>query len=381
MLSDNYLSLLESRKRFLLNRKEKYYQYDSLLSKYNEEISDESYALMLSNRMVNTYYLSKEIQKGSRLNVSAIIAEKREHWEFLCENNIIIKVPVKDNAIKHLLSSDRDKYLSEGIFVTVKDPLNNIGSLEDYYKYRIKLEFLNEIENPTTVYDAMILEKNKGGYICQVKGLICFLPGSLAGPNKLTDFYKLVGKTVKVMIETYLDKEDMFVVSNKKYINFVWNERIKELSFDKLYKGNITGYISNAIFIEWDNFYTGMLKIEDMSDELLYNFLYKRKIIQPTLEVEFYIKNIDDNGKIFLTQTRIYIDEEDWINIKKLENTTIDVVIFSKVKNGYYCLIDYNSKKFIGYLKYREDIEYSIGDKLPVFVKNVDVINKKILLE
>ena len=65
------------------------------------------------------------------------------------------------------------------------------------------------------VYTCKILSRNEGGFFVDVNGVPAFLPGSLAGANKIIDFDSLIGTSLEVMLEDYLRESDTYVVSHK----------------------------------------------------------------------------------------------------------------------------------------------------------------------
>ena len=95
------------------------------------------------------------------------------------------------------------------------------GSFYEAQKDVLRKEFFEQLKTPTKVYDAKILEKNRGGYFVNVHGVDAFLPGSLASANKIINFEAFLGKTVKVMLDSYVNESDTFIVSNKRYIEHI----------------------------------------------------------------------------------------------------------------------------------------------------------------
>jgi ribosomal protein S1 len=121
------------------------------------------------------------------------------------------------------------------------------------------------------------------------------MPGSLAAANKITNFESYIGKEIPVMVEGYVEAKDIFIVSYKKYLSMIMDQKVQELDLTKKYKGIVTGSKSFGVFVEWEGVYTGLIhKSEVDGNEKLLS-------LQTGDEVEFYVKEIKDNNKLTLT--------------------------------------------------------------------------------
>ena len=78
------------------------------------------------------------------------------------------------------------------------------GSVVECYVQGLKTEFFDQIKTASVAYPARVESINKGGYLVDISGIKCFLPGSLAAANKITDFESYLGKTIYVMIDGYV---------------------------------------------------------------------------------------------------------------------------------------------------------------------------------
>jgi ribosomal protein S1 len=90
------------------------------------------------------------------------------------------------------------------------------GSIIEYYIHSLRAELFEQIKKESNAYLVKIVSINKGGYIAELSGIKCFMPGSLAAANKITDFESYIGKEMHVMIEGYVEAKDIFIVSYKK---------------------------------------------------------------------------------------------------------------------------------------------------------------------
>lgn len=207
-----------------------------------------------------------------------------------------------------------------------------IGSVVEYFVHSMRAELFEQIKKESSAYNVKVVSVNKGGYIVDLSGIKCFLPGSLAAANKITDFESYIGKEIPVMIEGYVDSKDIFIVSYKKYLNKIMDSKIRELDLTKKYKGCVTGTSDFGIFVEWDSVYTGLIHKTELQDKIsLADF-------QPGTEIEFYVKEIKENNRLTLTLDKPL---ERNVTIQNLENQirdgvvdTFDAIIKHKRKNG-----------------------------------------------
>jgi len=193
---------------------------------------------------------------------------------------------------------------------------NYIGSVIEYYLHSLRAELFEQIKKESSAYRIKIISVNKGGYIADLSGIKCFLPGSLAAANKITDFESYIGKEMHVMIDGYVEAKDIFIVSYKKYLNKIMDSKIQELDLTKKYRGYVTGTSDFGVFVEWDSVYTGLIHKTEFPDD---NSL---TTLSPGSEIEFYVKEIKDNNRLTLT-----LD-------KPLERNVIIQDIENQVKDG-----------------------------------------------
>ncbi len=126
------------------------------------------------------------------------------------------------------------------------------------------------------------------------------MPGSLAAPNKILNFQSYIGKEVIVMIEDFLKEMNSFIVSHKKYLAHIMPVKIAELDLNKKYEGTITGCSKFGIFIEFEEFFTGLLHISKMNSETKEKF--NSRLFKPNDTIDFYISEITKDNRIILTK-------------------------------------------------------------------------------
>jgi ribosomal protein S1 len=227
----------------------------------------------------------------------------------------------------------------------------------------------------------VIEEVNKGGFLVDLSGIKCFLPGSLAAANRITDFESYIGKELHVMIEGYVENKDIFIVSYKKYLNKIMESKIQELDLTKKYKGYVTGTSDFGVFVEWEEIYTGLIHKTEFDDE------NNISSIHPGDEIEFYVKEIKDNNRLTLTlekplERNVIIHDLD-NQIKDGTCELIEARVKHKRKNGILIeLVDFGLIALIPQDKIGKKTKLlKTGDDLLVMVYEVEPSSGKIFAE
>lgn len=258
---------------------------------------------------------------------------------------------------------------------------NYIGSVIEYYIHSLRAELFEQIKKESSAYRIKIVSVNKGGYIAELSGIKCFLPGSLAAANKITDFESYIGKEMHVMIEGYVEAKDIFIVSYKKYLNKIMDSKIQELDLTKKYRGYVTGTSDFGVFVEWDSVYTGLIHKTEFPDD---NSL---TTLSPGSEIEFYVKEIKDNNRLTLTLDKPL---ERNVIIQDIENQIkdgtcepVDAKVKHRRKNGalveltQYGLMALIPQDRLG----KKGSNIKTGDDVTVLPYDVDTISGKIYVE
>jgi predicted RNA-binding protein with RPS1 domain len=274
---------------------------------------------------------------------------------------------------------NRESFLSNGYTVIVETIKPYVkASISKGHTLKIKNEFFEQISKPSSAYYGKIKEKNGGGFIINVQGVDGFLPGSLAATNIVRDFDSMIGKEIPVMVEDYLKDSDTFVFSYKKYVNYIISTKIDDLDLEKKYTGTVTGAAKYGIFVEFEEFFTGLIHTSKMTPE--FSARFSKGELKPGNVVEFWIKEITNDKKIILT------DEDPSIRRNELEEFKKDNL--GKVKNGEVISIQpfgtlvKLQKDIVGLISQKEikskKKNFVVGDTVSVTVDRVH--NDKIFL-
>lgn len=178
-----------------------------------------------------------------------------------------------------------------------------VASISEGTKQKVFTDLREAAETGTTAYMGQVTEMIPGGgYIVTVQGIQCFMPGSLAGINKLHDFTAIVGKKLYVVPDSFSVNKGTIVVSHRKYLQALIPGKIEELaqSIDSEFTGFVTGTAKYGVFVEFNECLTGMIHLNDLSTELAE--AHRNNTVKPGDPIAFKIKEIVSDEKIILTQ-------------------------------------------------------------------------------
>lgn len=239
-----------------------------------------------------------------------------------------------DQFINSINKSSRFKKSLINTLPTVKVLDNSRVSLYAGHCAKIENEFHNQINNPTTAYYAHIDSINGGGYIVTIEGINAFLPGSLAQTNKILDYDALVGKTIPVMIDSYLPHQG-FIVSYKKYLKTILPYKIEtQLSVGMAIDAEVTGVRKNNVFLQFadldnneDMIFTGLLPYDNCCAEIKKDIENGQFKAGSKWRVYIYAINPDGNGGyriVFCDRPLSEMEQE--LNEEKENTTNTEVV-------------------------------------------------------
>ena len=338
--------------------------------------------------------IKKDLQKGDCISVINIVNIKGTTITIELLGGLLVDVDLNrekkllqifgyNNAYEliSILNSKEmiKKFIDNNLFAYIMDIFPNIKiSLWEGYLFNIKNEFVEQINNPTKAYTAKVIEVNKGGFFVETQGLRCFLPGSLAAPNKIIDFQTYLGKEIIVMVEDFLVEMNSFIVSHKKYLAHILPQKIQELDVTKEYTGSVTGFAKWGVFIEFDEYFTGMIHISKMCEET--KKLFEQKLLIPGTIMKFYIEEINKKDKkIILCEDNINKKIQDFV----LKNN--DKILSGKIENKteFGVFISIENEKLSGLIplnefkKYKLNYnEFNIGEQIKIILDNLNNNNK-----
>ena len=241
------------------------------------------------------------------------------------------------------------------------------------------------IPNPAT-FDCKIYGKNEGGFFVNIEGITAFLPGSLAGANKIIDFNSMIGKTVPVMLDDYLNNSNTYVVSHKKYIENILPSKLDDLRLNILktqYSGVITGVMKFGLFIEFESIFTGLLHFSAMDSNFYQQFKNGEFAVGDS--IQFFIKEIGKDNRIILCSNNEELDIWTLFN-QEYEEKYLEGQIFNITNFGIFVNFKFKNQTLRGLLlfknltKEQKLINFKLYDNINCYISKVDVEQKKIFL-
>lgn len=287
--------------------------------------SHASYAQDLYNKYSGVKSeIVKDLKKGSTVQIQDFkIVDKNTIMATVCggATNIIVDLNkegkffnqftygdmtmTKDTFIKAVNTDAEFKttLLSMNLCVKVGSDTEK-GSIWDGSVEMLANELKDQIKLNNKAYYAKIVSTNGGGFNVEIGGMInAFMLGSQAASNRITDYESMVGKTLEVMVDSWNPKNG-FTVSRKKYLNKVrpymlqpFEKALSETP-EMSYVGKITGASQYGVFVELNEFITGMLHKTLVSDELR-NMMRQNEVVAGD-EITVYVHKIE-NGRVILS--------------------------------------------------------------------------------
>jgi len=268
------------------------------------------------------YNLLNEVQFSANM-VSALIENDIMEGKIYSMNERWATVDVNYREMLYIdLSKEDMNLISEfrpGDIVNVKvisDKTINrefaLASITEGTKQKVFTELREAAETGDTAYMGRVVSMIPGGgYIVKVQGIECFMPGSLAGINKLADFESIVGTDMYVVPDSFSAKRGTIVVSHRAYLQAMIPNMIKKLEEDleATQSGFVTGTAKFGVFCEFNDCLTGMIHVNDLSPE--WAAKHKAGEIEPGDEIDFKVKEIVSTKKIILTQLDKPVVKED----------------------------------------------------------------------
>lgn len=280
------------------------YSYD-LLENFKHPVDDATYYDMVCKNSREEVNKSVLVGQVFEINSVTVLSDNMIIVSGSGTPSISVKMAKEKEFLKSISMNSQEFIDSiaggSGYYIKIVSTESGLrGSFAEAKKDILQKEFFEQLKSPTKVYEAKIMEKNRGGYFVNIHGVDAFLPGSLASANKIINFEAFLGKTVKVMLDSYINDSDTFIVSNKRYIDHVLPEMIEKIDISVKYQGSVTGTIQSGIFIEFNEIMTGLLSQQDMSPETLEKF--KSGSIRPGDRIDIWIRDIIPPKNFMLTE-------------------------------------------------------------------------------
>lgn len=261
-----------------------------------------------------------------------------------------------------------------------------LGSIGAGIKTALFNELMQSIEE-NSAYIGLVKEMiPAGGYIVEINGIECFMPGSLAGINKLHDFESIVGTTMYVVPMSFSIKRGTIVVSHREYLKALIPTAINKLNdnLEGIKKGMVTGTTKFGIFVEFNQCLTGMIHINDLTPEYIKK--HKSREVKAGDPIEFYVKEVINERKITLSQVETEVKVDPWRDIDQRIKTPAEIQGTVKAVKDYGLFIDI--EEGVTGLLHISEIENVIdintiksGDPITVQVTRIESATRKVFLK
>lgn len=288
-------------------------------------LSHENYAASTYRKYLAGPVESKEIKKGDVLKITDLLPVDADHVMATVKggaNNIVIDL-TKESRYLSTIEFNGESMTKE-VFTAcirnqqIKDSIINMGltarvgtdaekaSIWDGFVSSLTQELHQQIENPTRAYMAHVIGSNNGGLIVEISGAVkAFLPSSLIATSHqaLLPFEEYMDQNIEVMVEAFRPGKG-FIVSRKKFINAILPGKINGLmeiledDQDHVFTGKITGFAVYGIFVQLDQYITGMLHKSLVSDTLRDIMRENNGELNLGDEIDVYVHRIDDTRVI-----------------------------------------------------------------------------------
>jgi small subunit ribosomal protein S1 len=271
------------------------------------------------------------------------------------------------------------------VLITNTDNAHIDGSISGGVKQKMFMDLRASVDVGDTAWVGKVTDMiENGGYIVNVQGVECFMPGSLAGINKLADFNSIIGEELYVVPVSFSTTRGTIVVSHRKYLQaLIPHEisKIEENAGEELV-GNVTGTAKYGIFVEFNNCLTGMIHKNDLDAETFE--LFKNRKINPGDEIKFKVKEVVSNSKITLTQ-KTNIEINPWHDINSRYNIPSVVTARVKAKKDYGLFVSIE-EGIAGLLHVSELGEnvmdvFNPGDEITVKITRIEEESQRVFLK
>jgi len=259
------------------------------------------------------------------------------------------------------------------------------GTITGGVKHKTFMDLRGAIEEGNTAWIGQVKNMiENGGYIVRVQGVDCFMPGSLAGINKLSDFSSIIGEEIYVVPVSFSSDRGTIVVSHRKYLQALIPSAIQDLKDNRGVEkeGNVTGTAKYGVFVEFDKCLTGMIHNNELDEDTQAKF--KARDIKPGDPIKFFVKDIISNTKITLTQKESSTVNP-WQDISS--RYQIPSVVEAKVKTkkdyGIFVNIEEGVTGLLHISELRDlDLnDYNAGDSISVQITRIDEATMKVFLK
>ena len=302
-----------------------------------------------------------------------------------------IELSAKHSVSVDYNSKNEDLELGKKIDVVVsksKGKITGDATSKAAQMERVKQELTRQVDSPSYAYIGVIKEvifnaaNTFNGFVVDVSGVKCFMPGSESDVVPLNDYNELVGQTRYVM--PISASKESIVVSHKEYLNTlkttVLNNLIETKSTE-LVEGVVSSVKKFGVFIIIGKCVPTLLSVSEMDEETESKF--KNGEIKVDDTIKFYVESVKDD-RVTITQTAC--KSLGWDKLKETvdndKNYKINGTIKNIFENGAVVVAnEFNNITFFLSSKVLNLETLSVGSEVVLPVENIDPVKKTVRLK
>jgi ribosomal protein S1 len=298
------------------------------------------------------------------------------------QDQVILNLDGKQDAYMNMRKEKGLEGLKIGDVIPVKLKSGHGGNFEASFGDALAKEKTNEIVasiGKNVGYRAKVTELIHGGYFVEIDNIKCFMPGSLAGMNKLVNFASLLSKEIIVVPVNYSQEREIPVVSHRDYLKTQMPSKIELVSqdVDSWRTGFVTGTSGAGIFVEFEDCLTGLIPVAEIekSEEA-----YRGGFIKPGNSIQFRIKQIISDTKILLTEKEK--EASPWDDLQdRFSPEQLVVGKIVKITNyGIFVEIEKGISGLMHSSQLPKDSNFSEGEEVEVIISKIEQSARKIVL-
>ena len=253
---------------------------------------------------------------------------------------------------------------------------------------RVRQELIRQVDSPSYAYVGVIKDiifnaaNAFNGFVVEVSGVKCFMPGSESDVVPLNDYNELVGQTRYVM--PIAASNESIVVSHKEYLNTLKTkvlDSLIETNSTDLVEGVVSSVKKFGVFIIIGKCVPTLLSVSEMDEETETKF--KNGEIKVDDTIKFYVESVKDD-RVTITQTAC--KSLGWNRLKEVvdndKNYNIHGTIKNIFENGAVVVAnEFNNITFFLSSKVLNLETISVGSEVVLPVENIDPVKKTVRLK
>jgi small subunit ribosomal protein S1 len=234
---------------------------------------------------------------------------------------------------------------------------------------RVKDDLMESVGKRVAFHGVVESMIENAGYLVDVQGIRCFMPGSLAGMNKLVDFSSIVGSGMYIVPINYSHDRDCVVVSHREYLKALVPGEMAKIKEGDQHTGFVTGTSHHGIFVEFNGCLTGLVSQGDLLPETRDALL--RGEIRPGQEFEFYVKELVES-RIVLSEKPVEPSPWETVDTRLKLNSSVTGTIKRITRFGLFVEV---APRLVGLLhrSYLDDSDvFEVGQEIEATVVKID---------